>query len=81
MREQSPGTPAPCPPASPVGRAGAAALQYTDEGFGFSLDLSEEHESRLNDFVRSESFEPGEATFLGSSGKKGPFVVVAELIV
>jgi len=54
-------------------------LDQTDEGLNFSLDLSADYEKVLAEFVESESLSIGEAVFMGSSNKQGPFVVVAEL--
>ena len=63
------------------GSVGGKALDYTGEGFGFGLDLADSFEDRLGNFLRSEAMEPGESFFLGKTGKKGPFVVVAEFSV
>ena len=35
-------------------------------------------ENTLKDFVTSENLKLGQTYFLGSSGKKGPFMVVSE---
>ena len=56
-------------------------LEYTDETLGFGLPFETDHEQALQRFVNSEGLTMGETTFLGSSGKKGPFMVVAELRV
>ena len=56
-------------------------LEYTDETLGFGLPFEDDHEQTLQHFVNSEGLTVGETTFLGSSGKKGPFMVVAELRV
>lgn len=56
-------------------------LEYTDETLGFGLPFETDHEQALQRFVNSEGLTVGETTFLGSSGKKGPFMVVAELRV
>ena len=56
-------------------------LEYTDETLGFGLPFEADHEQALQRFVNSEGLTVGETTFLGSSGKKGPFMVVAELRV
>ena len=56
-------------------------LEYTDETLGFGLPFEADHEQTLQHFVNSEGLTVGETTFLGSSGKKGPFMVVAELRV
>ena len=54
-------------------------LEYTDETFGFGLPLATDYEQNLQRFVSNEGLTVGETFFMGSSGKKGPFVVVAEL--
>jgi methyltransferase (TIGR00027 family) len=61
-------------------RSGARkVLDYTDEGFGFSLALATNPEQALLDFVQSESLAVGEAYFLGNASKNGPFMVVVEM--
>ncbi|MCZ6895588.1 MAG: class I SAM-dependent methyltransferase, partial [Gammaproteobacteria bacterium] len=54
-------------------------LDYTDEGFGFSLPLATNYEEALLKFVESESMSVGETHFMGSTNDKGPFMVVAEM--
>ena len=54
-------------------------LEYTDETLGFGLSLATDYEQNLQGFVGGEGMSVGETFFLGSSGKKGPFMVVAEL--
>jgi O-methyltransferase involved in polyketide biosynthesis len=54
------------------------ALEYTDEGLGFGLPFATDREQTLRSFLESEGFEAGETFFMGTTGKKGPFVVVAE---
>ena len=54
-------------------------LEYTDETLGFGLPFATDYEENLQRFVSSEGLTVGETVFLGSSGKKGPFMVVAEL--
>ena len=53
-------------------------LEYTDETLGFGLPFTTDHEQILQHFLESEGMKPGETFFLGSAGKKGPFMVVAE---
>jgi methyltransferase (TIGR00027 family) len=55
------------------------ALEYTDEGFGFSLPFSTSYEKTLFRFVDSESMSVGETYFMGSKSDKGPFAVVVEM--
>ena len=63
------------------GKAVRKTLDYTDEGFGFGLDFGKDWERTLRDFLGSEGLTLGEACFLGRANPKGPFTVVAELIV
>ncbi len=60
------------------GKAGKKALKYTNEGFGFGLPFETNFENALKDFVSSENLKLGQTYFMGSSGKKGPFMVVSE---
>ena len=54
-------------------------LDYTDEGFGFSLPFATNYEKTLLGFVDTESMSVGETDFMGSTSDKGPFAVVAEM--
>ena len=63
------------------GKAARKTLDYTDEGLAFALDLGTDWERTLRDFLESEGLTLGEAYFMGRANAKGPFVVVAELIV
>lgn len=54
-------------------------LDYTGEGFGFSLPFATDYEKTLLDFVESESMFVGETFFMGSTSEKGPFAVVVEM--
>ena len=56
-------------------------LAYTDETLGFGLPLATDYERNLQRFVSGEGLTVGETIFMGRSGKKGPFMVVAELSV
>jgi methyltransferase (TIGR00027 family) len=56
-------------------------LAYTDETLGFGLPLATDYERNLQRFVSGEGLTVGETIFMGRSGKKGPFMVVAELRV
>jgi methyltransferase (TIGR00027 family) len=64
------------------GKKGAAkkTLAYTDEPFGFSLPFDRDHEQRLETFIESEELRVGETYFMGTISKKGPYMVVAELL-
>lgn len=55
------------------------ALDYTDEGLAFNLPFASGYENALLEFVESESMSMGEAFFMGSDNKKGPFMVVVEM--
>jgi methyltransferase (TIGR00027 family) len=59
--------------------AGKKALDYTHEGFGFSLPFATKYEEALLKFVESESLSVGETYFMGSASDKGPFMVVVEM--
>lgn len=61
------------------GSVAKKTLEYTDETLGFGLSLATDYEQSLQGFVGGEGMSVGETFFLGSSGKKGPFMVVAEL--
>ena len=65
-----------------VGKSGAAkkALELTNEALGFSLPFDQDHEARLRALVESEQLQVGETNFMGTSDKRGPFMVVAELL-
>ena len=47
----------------------------------FGLNFSSKHEQTLSEFVESESMSVGECFFLGENSDKGPFVVVAEMLI
>lgn len=57
----------------------AKTLDATGEALNFGLDFSSDPESVLSAFVTSQGFDPGPYYFLGSSHKKGPYMVVATL--
>ena len=58
---------------------GKKTLDYTDEGFGFSLPLATNYEEALAEFIESESMSVGETFFMGRTSDKGPFMVVVEM--
>ncbi|RLB56346.1 MAG: hypothetical protein DRJ42_03650 [Deltaproteobacteria bacterium] len=66
-----------------LGKNAAAkkTLAYTNEGFDFGLPLATDYEGVLKRFAESEKLEVGETFFMRKKSPKGPFVVVAELIV
>jgi methyltransferase (TIGR00027 family) len=61
------------------GSATKKTLDYTNEGFDFSLSFATDYEQTLQEFIKPESMTVGETYFLGSTDEKGPFMVVAEL--
>ena len=63
------------------GSAGDKVLQQTGEGLDFGLDFTANWEETLRAFVERAGMQLGQAEFIGSNGKKGPFMVVAELVV
>ena len=56
-------------------------LEYTDETLGFGLPFETDYEQSLRNFLESEDMRQGETFFMGSTSKKGPFMVVAEIRV
>ncbi len=56
-------------------------LEYTDETLRFGLPLATDYEQNLQRFASNEGLTVGETFFMGSSGEKGPFMVVAEFRV
>ena len=63
------------------GKAVRKTLDYTDEGFAFALEFGTDWERTLRDFLESEGLSLGEAYFMGRANPKGPFAVVAEVVV
>ena len=55
-------------------------LELTDEGLGFGLPFDTNWQQVLRDFVEPKSMQIGEAQFLGSNDKKGPYAVVAKIL-
>lgn len=66
-----------------VARKGTAAktLEATDEALGFSLDFSGDPQDTFSDFMGTQDYKVDDCYFMGSTSKKGPFMVVAELIL
>lgn len=58
---------------------GKNLLDYTDEGFGFGLNLTIDYEEALADFIESELLLVGETFFMGRTSDIGPFMVVVEM--
>ena len=56
-------------------------LDITDEQLSFGLDMKNEYEASLQEFVHSEGFVLGKTYFMGYKTKKGIWMVVAELTV
>ena len=57
------------------------ALEYTSEGLGFGLPFATDFEHHLQNFLEPEDIELGESFFMGRFSSKGPFMVVAELLI
>ena len=62
-------------------RPGRKMLHYTNEGVHFSLNFDKGWENELRTFVESTEFTLGETFFMGTQSRKGPFMVVAEMVV
>jgi len=60
--------------------AGKKVMDYTNEGWDFSLDFTMEYEEALANFASSESMAVGETFFMGRNSEKGPFMVVVEML-
>jgi len=60
--------------------ANRKVLELTDETVAFGLPFASGFEEEFEGFMGSEDLTVGEAVFLGRSNKKGPFMVVAELL-
>jgi methyltransferase (TIGR00027 family) len=56
-------------------------LEYTGEAMSFGLPFAHDHDDVLQRFLESEGIAQGETYFMGTTSAKGPFAVVAELIV
>ncbi len=56
-------------------------LQYTNEGVHFSQNFDKGWENELRTFVESTGFTPGETFFMETQSRKGPFMVVSEMVV
>ncbi|TDI58925.1 MAG: SAM-dependent methyltransferase [Alphaproteobacteria bacterium] len=59
----------------------AKTLDATGESLGFGLDFATAHQLALDSFLQSQNLQPGASMFMGSNGKKGPFVVIAEVLL
>lgn len=57
------------------------SLDMTDEGLLFGLDFSADYENRLREFIESVGLTLGRTEFIGYNAEKGPYMVVAELIL
>jgi methyltransferase (TIGR00027 family) len=62
-------------------RAGQKMLEYTNEAGNFALRFDTDWEFELRTFVESTSLTLGESFFMGTASGKGPFMVVAEMVV
>lgn len=61
-------------------RTAGKVLELTDEGLVFGLSLATHWKQELEDFIEAQSMSVGEAHFLGSNDKNGPYAVVAEIL-
>lgn len=56
-------------------------LEATGESLNLGLDFSNDAESALRAFISSQGMALGRHQFLGAGDKKGPFMVIAELLI
>ena len=63
------------------GKAGSALLDATGERLALGLDFSDDAEGVLRNFIGAQGLTLGRHQFLGSDHTKGPFMVIAELII
>ncbi len=61
-------------------KAVTPVLKLTDEELGFGIDFSSDHDEALYAYIESMQMELGSRRFLAESSKKGPYMVVAEVI-
>jgi len=63
------------------GKGTRAILDTTGESVSFGLDFSGDAEADLSSFVGAQRLTLGRHQFLGGSSRKGPFMVIAELLI
>lgn len=63
------------------GKAGNTLLDATGEGLDLDLDFSSDAEGVVKKFVSAQGLTLGRHRFLGAGSKKGPFMVIAELLI
>ena len=63
------------------GRVAGALLDATGEGLGLGLDFSGDAQGVLRSFVGAQGLTLGRHQFLGAGNRKGPFIVIAELVI
>jgi O-methyltransferase involved in polyketide biosynthesis len=61
--------------------AAGKVLEATGESVGFGLDFSQDHDTHLQEFMASLEVKLGQRRYLGAETTKGPFVVIAALIL
>ena len=61
-------------------RSSERFLKLTDEEFKFGLEFSSDHERALKDYLEGQDTQVGSHYFLGANNKKGPFMVVVEIL-
>ena len=62
-------------------KASLPLLETTDEQLSFGLEMASDYQRTLDSFVTSEGLTVGETYFMNYKSEKGPWMVVAELIV
>jgi len=63
------------------GKAVNNLLEATGESLNLGLDFSDDAEAALRAFISSQGLALGRHQFLGAGDKKGPFMVIAELLI
>jgi hypothetical protein len=63
------------------GKATSALLDATGEGLGLGFEFLGDAEGVLRSFVSAQGLTLGRHQFLGAGNKKGPFMVIAELLI
>lgn len=62
-------------------KASLPVLDMTGEQLSFGLEMAGDYQQSLESFVTSEGLTVGETYFMNYKSEKGPWMVVAELIV
>lgn len=64
-----------------LGKRAKKILDATGEGLGFGIEFEQNHEANLQHFAQSQDVDLGQRRFMGTAAKKGPFMVVAEMLL